>query len=182
MTSDEEMAVPTPVRLAALVTHSPASRLAVIAISVGFVISTAACSSKSDGSSGPRSKTSLASPASLDATATTAATTSAPSQTAPPTSAPQSPTGAANPELSAQRLYDAWQAGDRGAAQTVAEPSAVDGIWAAAPGHYKIYSGCDTGEFNDSGCLFRGAAGTIQMTMERRGTAWVVVEAFFAGP
>lgn len=158
------------------------SRLAVMTIvGLGLAVSAPGCSSKSDGgSSAPRTKTSLAPPATLDATSTTDASGATSTTAAPTTASPPPPAGAATPELAAQRLYDTWKAGDRDGASGVAEPTAVDGIWSAAPGDYRIYSGCDTGEFNDSGCLFRGDAGTIQVTMERRGDAWVVIEAFFA--
>ncbi len=90
------------------------------------------------------------------------------------------PTGAADPAAAATVLYDASVAGDRVAAATVAEPDAVDAVFAAEPGPYALYSGCDSGEFDISGCLFRDRTtdNTIQFDMERRGDAWVVVSAF----
>ena len=103
-------------------------------------------------------------------------------QPAPDTPAPAATTGMAEPREAALRLYDAWFADDRATAATIAEPEAVEEMWKTARGDYSIYSGCDSAEFTVSGCLFRGANGTIQMTMERRGDLWIVIEAFYAEP
>jgi len=82
----------------------------------------------------------------------------------------------------AQKLYDAWKANDKATAATVADPSAIDNIWRAAPGDYALYNSCSTGEFDTSGCLFRGNAGTIQIDLEKRGTNWVVSGSFWSEP
>ena len=61
-------------------------------------------------------------------------------------------------------------------------PAAVEMMWQTAPGDYSIYNRCDSGEFGDSGCLFRGSNGTIQFTAERRADRWVVIQAFYSAP
>ena len=144
------------------------------AVALGAAAALAACGS-SGSASGP---TKVAPTATVDKTTTTMAdTTSAPSTTAAPAT-----TGAATPSETAQRLYDAWKANDKAAAATVATPEAVAGMWQAAPGDYGQYSGCDTGEFSTSGCLYRGNPGTIQIDMERKGDLWVVVDAYYSDP
>lgn len=142
----------------------------------------AACTSASDGGKEAKAK--------IDEPATVVATTVAPTTTkaATVTTTTLAAVGLDTPEAAAQRLYDAWKAGDRNGASTVAEPDAVNGIWATAPGDYAVYNSCDSAEFDTSGCLFRGNSGTIQFTMEKRpdkatGTVkWVVIEALFADP
>lgn len=64
----------------------------------------------------------------------------------------------------------------------MAEPDAVEAMWLTARGDYAVYNQCDSGEFGTSGCLFRGANGTIQFTMERRDDTWVVSTAFYSEP
>ncbi len=118
-------------------------------------------------------------------TTTTAAptTTEAPTTTAVPTSAaPAAPVGLPDQEDVAQKLYDAWKADDKVTAATVADPAAIDNIWQAAPGDYSLYNACSTGEFDTSGCLFRGGPGTIQIDLEKRGDNWVVAGAFWSAP
>lgn len=90
------------------------------------------------------------------------------------------PVGASDPGTAATVLYDASVAGDRSTAATVAESDAIDAAFAAEPGPYGLYSACDSGEFDVSGCLFRDRTtdNTIQFDMERRGDAWVVVNVF----
>lgn len=102
--------------------------------------------------------------------------------TAPTTTEPAPPAGRPTPLESAQTLYDAWFADDRVTAATVAEPDAVEAMWLTARGDYAVYNQCDSGEFGTSGCLFRGANGTIQFTMERRDDTWVVSTAFYSEP
>jgi hypothetical protein len=120
--------------------------------------------------------------ATLETTTTAAPTTEAtPTTPTTPTTEP-TPLGLFSPEESAQALYDAWKADDRATAATLAEPAAVEGQWATAPGDYAVYNQCDSGEFGTSGCLFRGSGGTIQYTMEQREDRWVVVSAFFSAP
>lgn len=92
------------------------------------------------------------------------------------------PTGAPTPADAALALYGAWEADDRTAAADVAEPDAIDAFWTAIPGPYELYRHCDDGDFDTSGCLFRDRSTnhTIQVSLERRGEAWVVVGAFFS--
>jgi hypothetical protein len=90
------------------------------------------------------------------------------------------PVGAPDPAAAATTLYDAAVADDRATAATVAEPDAVDAAFAVEPGPYALYSACDSGEFDISGCLFRDRTtdDTIQFDMERRDGGWVVVNVF----
>lgn len=92
------------------------------------------------------------------------------------------PEGAGEPAAAATELYDAFVADDRSAAAEVAEAEAVDNVFEATPGPYALYSDCDSGEFDVSGCLFRDRTtnNTIQFEMERRGETWVVINAFFS--
>ncbi|MCB1041042.1 MAG: hypothetical protein R2701_07425 [Acidimicrobiales bacterium] len=116
--------------------------------------------------------------ATLDATTTDAATTSA----VPETTTTLAPVGLPNQDDVATRLYDAWVANDKVTAATVADPAAVEAMWLAAPGSYYLYNHCSSGEFDTSGCLFRGNPGTIQIDLEKRGENWVVSGAFYSPP
>jgi hypothetical protein len=116
--------------------------------------------------------------ATLDKTTTTEATTT----TAATTTVPAGPVGLPDQEAVATKLYDAWVADDKVTAATVADPAAIDAMWQAARGDYSLYNSCSTGEFDTSGCLFRGAPGTIQIDLEKRGDNWVVAGAFYSEP
>ncbi|MCU1372016.1 MAG: hypothetical protein JWO77_3210 [Ilumatobacteraceae bacterium] len=115
----------------------------------------------------------------VKATTTTGAVTTTGAAT---TAAPAAPTGLPDQEAAATKLYDAWVADDRVSAATVADQAAIDNIWPAAKGDYSLYNSCSTGEFDTSGCLFRGANGTIQIDLEKRGGNWVVAGAFWSEP
>jgi hypothetical protein len=133
----------------------------------------AGCGSDDDGGGTAKSQTS--------ASVGDAVTVTASSTTAPTTATTVAgPVGTPEPHAAAQTLYDAWKAGDKARAATVAVPEAVAGVWAAAPGDYALYNECNTGEFGSSACLYRGDPGTIQFAMEQQGSAWVVVEAVFS--
>lgn len=156
----------------------PARRsLAVGAFAALSVVLVAGCSGSSDdrGSTG----SDIAEPATLQATSSS---TAVPTSAAPATTAPPAPVGAATPADASAALYAAFVAGDRAAAARVAEPVAIDAVFAAAPGPYQPYRGCDTGEFGTSGCLYRDRSTnhTIQFDLERRGTAWVVTSGFYS--
>ncbi|HRW38065.1 MAG: hypothetical protein KDB04_14410 [Acidimicrobiales bacterium] len=153
------------------------ARTALLVAALVGTLTLAGCSGSSGGSS---EGTDVGEAAAVESTTTTEA---APTTTAAPvaTTAP-APIGLFSPQESAQKLYDAWKADDRATAATLAEPTAVEEIWATAPGDYTLYNKCDSGEFGTSGCLFRGNNGTIQFTTERRGDRWVVIQAFFSGP
>lgn len=88
--------------------------------------------------------------------------------------------GSETPQGAMEQLYGAWRSGDRDNALVVAETPAVDGIWQAPEGDYALYRGCDTGEFDTTGCLYRGDPGTIQFEMENRDGRWIVVMATFS--
>ena len=83
-------------------------------------------------------------------------------------------------EETAKRLYDAWFANDKVTAASVADPAAIEAMWQTARGDYSLYNKCSTGEFDTSGCLYRGNLGTIQFDLEKRGANWVVAGAFFS--
>ncbi len=147
---------------------------ALSAVVLAATLALAGCSGSSGGDAGP---TDVGDAVAVDSTTTAATTTAAPTTTAPP-----APIGLFSPQESVQKLYDAWKADDRATAATLAEPTAVEGQWATAPGDYSLYNKCDSGEFGTSGCLFRGNGGTIQYTAEKRGDRWVVIQAFFSAP
>jgi hypothetical protein len=153
--------------------HTAAS----LAAATVLLIVAAGCSSDD----GEASEVRTGDAATLEATSPTPATTEA-SPTEATTTTMAATTGMASQEETVRRLYDAWYADDRATAATVAEPTAVEGMWRTARGDYSLYNQCSTGEFDTSGCLYRGANGTIQFTLEKRGDLWVVIEAFYAEP
>lgn len=163
-------------------TVRPLARLA-LAASVGLGLGACSSDAKSAGGDGG---TEIGSPATetTSSTSTTAppATTVAPTTTIAPAPTVPGPVGAATPEAAADTLYRAFVAGDRAAAVAVADPAAVEAVFTASPGPYEPYRGCDTGEFDTSGCLYRDRStnNTIQFDMERRDQVWVVTGAFFS--
>lgn len=163
-----------PVPFGAMVLRRPIARSLVAAglcavLSVGVV----ACSGSSDDAAPASTSTSTA-PASTSSTTTT---TAAPTPTTLP-----APVGRPEAKDAALVLYDAWTKNDRLYAAQVADVAAIDAIFAAAPGPYELYKGCDTGEFDTGGCLFRDRStnNTIQVDVERRNGNWVVAGAFFS--
>ena len=151
-----------------------------LVLAVAFLAAACGSSGGSDGSKAGTSKPQIGEPATVEKTSSTDTAETTATTAAPAT--PAAPTGSPSPREAAQRLYDTWKAGDRPSALLVATPDAVDGMFATAPGDYSLYNDCDSGEFDTSGCLFRGNSGTIQFNMERKGAAWVVVEALFSAP
>ena len=146
----------------------------VVALAIG-ALALAGCSGSSDGASGGGTKVGDAATLQSTTTATAPSTTAGPTTTA-------APIGLFSPEETVRKLYDAWKADDKATAATLAEPDAVAMMWQTAPGDYSLYNHCDSGEFGDSGCLFRGNNGTIQFTAERRGDRWVIIQAFYSAP
>jgi hypothetical protein len=146
----------------------------ILAATIGLLAP--ACSSAgSSASDGSKAKVDDAAATVDQTTSTTTATTAATTTTAPP-----APTGLPDQEAVAQRLYDAWFADDKATAATVADPAAIDAMWKTTRGDYSLYNSCSTGEFDTSGCLFRGNNGTIQIDLEKRGDLWVVAGAFYS--
>jgi hypothetical protein len=143
----------------------------VIAAAIGILAP--ACSS--GGSDAASDTTTSSAPTTTEAPVTTAA----PVET---TAAPAAPVGLPGQEEVAQKLYDAWIADDEVTAATVADPMAIDNLWRAPKGEYSLYNQCSSGEFDTSGCLFRGAGGTIQIDLEKRGENWVVAGTFWSDP
>ncbi|HEX2576216.1 MAG TPA: hypothetical protein VHK88_07685 [Aquihabitans sp.] len=151
-------------------------RAAPIAVAAALCLAPLGCSDDGDAEDAQVGSGATAVPSST--TAPTTATTAPP--TTPTTLA--GPTGVPTGEEAARKLYDAFAAGDRAAAATIAEPAAIEAVFAAVPGPYELYRGCDTGEFDTGGCLFRDRStnNTIQIDLERRDTGWVVTGAFFS--
>lgn len=146
-----------------------AAALAASALLLGPAL--AGCSGSSSPSSGTASDRSTST---LATTTTTASSTTGSSTTTP------APVGLPDQEAVVKRLYDAWFADDRATAATVADPAAVDAMWQTARGDYSLYNACSTGEFDTSGCLYRGNQGTIQFDLEKRGANWVVAGTFYS--
>ena len=88
--------------------------------------------------------------------------------------------GSEEPATAAGQIYGAWKSDDKDNAKVVAEPAAIDALWAVPAGDYTPYRGCDTGEFDTSGCLFRGDPGTIQFELEQRNDRWIVTSVVFS--
>ncbi len=145
-----------------------------------------ACTSDAGSDVGSGGHTKLVPPVTTQLTAPSSTSSSTPPATATSTAAATTtlpaPVGAATPAVATAALYQAFQRGDRAAAAMVAEPAAIDAVFGAAPGPYALYSGCDTAEFDTSGCLYRDRStnNTIQFDMTKRGNAWVVTGAFFS--
>ncbi|MCU1496849.1 MAG: hypothetical protein JWM47_802 [Acidimicrobiales bacterium] len=156
----------------------PAHRLLVAGTLVLLLAAGAAGCSTTDDDAEPGSD--IGEPATLDSTSTSTSTTTTGAPVA--TTAPPAPHGAATPADASAALYAAFVAGDRAAAARVAEPPAIEAVFGAVPGPYQPYRGCDTGEFDTSGCLYRDRSTnhTIQFDLERRGEAWVVTTAFYS--
>ena len=150
----------------------PSGLLTSTAVALAVLVGGVRCSADDDGSA-PAVSAEIAEPAVVESS--TAAADDTTTSTAVPATV-----GAADPEQAAVTLYAAWQAGDRGAAATVAEATAIGGIFAAAPGEYRPYNRCNTGEFGQSSCLYRGDPGTIQFNMKQVDGAWVVAAAVFS--
>lgn len=150
-------------------------RVATVAVTLLAVAGLAACGSDDGDAATDPTVT-----AEIGDAATVTTSTTAPEPSEPPATEPAAPVGAADPGEAAATLYAAWKAGDRAVAATVAEPAAVDGVFAAAPGDYALYNRCDTGEFGSSSCLYRGDPGTIQFAMTERDGTWVVTTAIFS--
>lgn len=142
-------------------------------LAAALATATVACSSDDGGTSG---ESSLVPPVSVTAPASTSTDPDSATTTLPEA------VGAPDAASAALTLYNAWVANDQAAAATVAEPEAIEAVWAAEPGPYELYRGCDTGEFGTGGCLFRDRSTnhTIQLDMEKRDTGWVVTGAFYS--
>lgn len=155
----------------------PFARLLAAGVALALLVGASGCGSDSDDDETKSTiDAEVGDPATLDSSTTTAETS--PPETTPTTTA--APVGSPDPEAAAATLYTAWKADDRPTAATVAEPTAVDGIFASAPGDYSLYNRCNTGEFGQSQCLYRGDAGTIQFSMQDRSGSWVVTTAIFS--
>ena len=153
-------------------------RLTVVASAAALAVLLGACT-KSDAE--PKGPTKIGPAVTVTSTSTSTSVAAA-STTTTSAAATVTPVGVPDGETAAHRLYDAWVANDRAAAAMIADPAAIDAVFAAPKGTYELYRGCDTGEFGTGGCLFRNRANnnTIQIDLEKRATGWVVSGAFFS--
>lgn len=129
-----------------------------------------------------RSTTTTSSTTSTSSTSSTTSTTAAATtstSSAPPstattssTTAPDGPSttidvseGAPTPEEAATSLYAAWKAGDKGAAAKVAEPSAINTLFARTyTGPDEVFLGCeDDGDTFACAYLYEGGANVYRV-------------------
>lgn len=154
--------------------HDPILRRLAIVVATGALVLAMSSCGGSDKADGPPPKTNIGEPATVDKTTSTTSTTAAIATTV------AAPVGLPEATDAAGTLYGSWKADDRPGAARVAEPAAVEGMFATSPGDYRLYNHCNTGEFDAATCLYRGDPGTIQFSMEKRGPNWVVVTAIFS--
>jgi len=150
-----------------------------VAVAGLVVLGAASCSKTSNGdNSSQDTSTNVGDGATSIERSSTTTSTTAPASTT--TLAPA--VGRPEAKDSALTLYNAWKVNDRATASQVADVSAIDSMFAAVPGNYELYRGCDTGEFDTGGCLFRNRSNndTIQIDVEKRNGQWVVTDAYFS--
>src|SRR5262245_39424892 len=111
--------------------------------------------------------------ASSSAATTTTTTTTAPTTT---TTDPIVPAGSASEAAAA--FVSAWRNGDQGAAAAIAVPAAVQAVFAAgAPGRVEN-RGCNTPPVPGPVlCVYRTAAGELQVRVQPRPDGWYVDQA-----
>jgi len=158
--------------------HPRPARLATVVMASLLLVGAVSCSKTSNGDNSSKdTSTNVGDGTSIVRTSSTTSTTAPAS-----TTTLAKPVGRPEAKDSALTLYNAWKVNDRATASQVADASAIDSMFAAAPGDYELYRGCDTGEFDTGGCLFRNRANndTIQIDVEKRNGQWVVANAFFS--
>lgn len=155
------------------------ARLTLVAVAAVLAVGATSCSKTSNGDNSSQD-TSTNVNGGATSIVRTSTTTAPPASTT--TTVPPKPVGRPEAKDAALTLYGAWKANDRATASQVADPAAVDAVFAAGPGNYELYKGCDTGEFDTGGCLFRNRSNndTIQIDVEKRDGQWVVAGAFFS--
>jgi len=159
-----------------------------VAAALAMVLTLGAAACTDDGDDGADDVSTvdaeIGDPATVESSSTApeddAGSTAAPETTPETTPTTAAPVGAPEPEESAATYYMAWKAGDPALASTVAEPAAVDAMDTIAEGDYSLYNRCNTGEFGQSSCLYRGNPGTIQFAMAETDGNWVVTTVFFS--
>lgn len=106
---------------------------------------------------------------------TTVPTTSAPTTTLPVRATGSAATGAD----AAAVLVAAWQDDDRAKAATIADATAVEGMW-ETPRETITWRGCSTDDtLPEGGCFYRTDSGTVQVNTEKRAAGWVVSSAIY---
>jgi ABC-type transport system substrate-binding protein len=122
------------------------------------------------------SESSLIPPETTDASSTASTDSTTTASTAPTTTAPSTPTSFADTARDAvNELKAAWEAGDQARARAIAPGDVVDALFLVPADGFEIY-GCDSGEFETSGCNFRNRAteAFIQVTAVRSDAGWQI--------
>jgi hypothetical protein len=123
---------------------------------VGVVLGLAFASSCSNGSDGDTTQPTVTTlETTTSSSSTSSSTTAVPSTTV--ASRPTTTPPAASPEGTARALFDAWTRDDRAAAQRVAQPAAVDALFA------RRWQAADAWSFSECS----GAAGSLICTWQR---------------
>lgn len=100
--------------------------------------------------------------------------------TAPTTTAPKLATGsAATIADAAAVLVAAWQHNDLAQAATIADPIAVEGMWATPREMINLRSCSDDNGLSEGGCVYRTPSGLVQINTTRRANGWVVTGAIY---
>jgi len=133
------------------------------------VFALAACSNGSSSSARPPSSSE---PATSTTTTTTTTTTIAPTTTADPI------VPASSAPAAARTFVNAWRNGNQAAASAIAAPGAVQSVFGAGkPGQVED-RGCNTPPVSGPVlCVYRTAAGELQVRVQPRSGGWYVDQA-----
>ncbi|MGI8664173.1 MAG: hypothetical protein ACR2LQ_13340 [Acidimicrobiales bacterium] len=101
-----------------------------------------------------------------------ATATTAPATTLAPPLQPR-----ADPSAAAAALLDAWKAADERGAATIAEPAAVQALFAAGTPATVEARGCSDAKYDPAQCVFRTDVGEVQVRTTMQGGGWVVDQA-----
>lgn len=133
------------------------------------VVAVAACAGSDDAVQPTTTATNSTIPAAVTSTTTTTAPTTTASTTPPPTPRPSA-------REAVDYLLGAWRAGDRVGALTVAEPAAVDSLFAIPP-ETPESRGCNEpppGLGAPTYCVYRLNAGELQVRAAEREGGYIV--------
>lgn len=103
---------------------------------------------------------------------TTSTTTTAPTTTS---TVPLSP--AASPQEAATTFVNAWRAGDRATALTIALPAAVDSVFNAGEPGSPQNRGCNRPADGPVLCVYKTAVGELQIRLQPQSDGWIVDQA-----
>lgn len=149
----------------------PPARRAVPTLVLALALALAACGGDDGDDATPSTTTEAA-----GTTPPTSTTTAPTESTEPASTEPSQPTAfTTEARDAANELLAAWQAGDQARARAIAPGDVVDALFLVPPDGYAVY-GCDTGEFDTSGCNWRNRAtgGYINVGMQRSEAGWQV--------